>query len=134
MKARHAVPLILLSLLAACGQKESDKQAAAPAEPAAPAAVAQAPAAPAPAMDAKGEETFKKTCALCHQTGAAGAPIAGNKADWEARIAQGNDVLYERAIKGYTGSKGAMPAKGGNASLSDDEVKAAVDFMVAKSK
>ena len=131
MQTRIAVPLILATLLAACGQKESAQQAAAPAESAAPATVAQAPAA---ATDTKGEDTFKKACALCHQTGAAGAPIAGNKADWEARIAQGNDMLYEHAIKGFTGSKGAMPPKGGNASLSDDDVKAAVDYMVSKSK
>ena len=68
----------------------------------------------------------------CHGTGVAGAPRIGDKADWGPRVAQGKQVLYDRAIKGYTGQKGAMPPKGGATQLSDDEVKAAVDFMVAK--
>jgi cytochrome c5 len=63
-------------------------------------------------------------------TGAAGSPKLGDKAAWEARIATGNDALYASALNG----KGAMPAKGGRADLSDDAVKAAVDYMVAQSK
>ncbi|WP_442769619.1 c-type cytochrome, partial [Zoogloea ramigera] len=75
-----------------------------------------------------------KTCAMCHQTGVAGAPKLGDKADWGPRIAQGQDTLYKHAIEGFNGAKGAMPAKGGNPSLSDDEMKVIVDFMVAKSQ
>ena len=60
--------------------------------------------------------------------------MLGNKEQWAKRIAQGNDTLYKHAIGGYTGDAGMMPAKGGNASLSDDEVKAAVDHMVAAAK
>ena len=56
-------------------------------------------------------------------------------AAWAPRIEQGNDTLYEHAINGYTGSAGLpMPAKGGNQNLSDDDVKAAVDYMVANSQ
>ncbi|MBN8442200.1 MAG: cytochrome c5 family protein [Thauera sp.] len=136
-------PLILAAALAAmltaCGQ-DSGKPAApavapAPAAPAAsPAAApaAPAPVAAAPAANAVGEGVYKKICALCHSSGVAGAPIPGNKADWEPRIAQGKDVLYKHAIEGFTGSKGMMPARGGGTSLSDDEVKAGVDFMVSK--
>lgn len=83
---------------------------------------------------AAGEGTYKKVCALCHASGVAGAPIPGNKADWEPRVAQGKDTLYKHAIEGFTGSKGMMPPRGGGASLTDDEVKAAVDFMVGKLK
>ena len=54
----------------------------------------------------------------------------GDKAAWEPRIAQGKDAMYASALNG----KGAMPAKGGRADLSDDAVKAAVDYMVAQSK
>ena len=72
-------------------------------------------------------------CAMCHQTGAAGAPKLGDKADWGPRLAQGKDTLYKHALEGFNGNKGAMPAKGGNPSLSDDDVKAAVDFMAGKS-
>jgi len=79
---------------------------------------------------ADGAETYKQACQACHMTGAAGSPKTGDKAAWEARIALGNDALYASALNG----KGAMPAKGGRADLSDDAVKAAVDYMVAQSK
>lgn len=147
------VPTMVIALaLSACGKKEDEAKTAAPAQPAAevstpaeaakpeeaakPAetAVADAGAAAASTGAPDGEKIFKATCSMCHQTGAAGAPIIGNKGDWGPRIAQGNATLYEHAIKGYTGSKGMMPAKGGNASLSDADVQAAVDYMVGKSK
>lgn len=83
---------------------------------------------------ASGEATYKTACFACHGTGAAGAPKVGDKPAWKARIAQGNDKMYSNAIKGYKGAKGVMPAKGGRADLSDDAVKAAVDYMVAQSK
>lgn len=132
--------------LAACGKQEAapapvpaaEPAAAAPAETApAPAADAAAPAAEvaaAPAGAVDGEKIYKGTCSMCHATGAAGAPIKGNKTDWAPRIAQGNDMLYKHALEGFTGQKGMMPARGGMASLKDEEVKAAVDFMVAQSK
>ncbi|MBI3575953.1 MAG: cytochrome c5 family protein [Gammaproteobacteria bacterium] len=90
------------------------------------------PAAHAAAAD--GKATYDSACTACHTAGVAGAPKLGDKADWGARIAQGNATLYDHAIKGYQGKKGFMPAKGGNAALKDDAVKAAVDFMVSKSK
>lgn len=90
------------------------------------------PAANAAAAD--GKATYDSACAACHAAGVAGAPKLGDKAAWKDRIAQGNDTLYGHAIKGFQGKKGFMPAKGGNAALKDDAVKAAVDFMVSKSK
>jgi cytochrome c5 len=81
-----------------------------------------------------GEATYNKACMACHAAGVAGAPKIGDKADWGPRIAQGNATLYTHAIKGFQGKKGMMPAKGGNASLSDADVKAAVDFMASKAK
>ena len=77
---------------------------------------------------------YKKVCALCHSSGVAGAPIPGNHEDWDARIAQGEDVLYKHAIEGFTGEKGMMPPRGGGSNLTDDEVKAGVDYMVGKLK
>lgn len=98
-----------------------------------PGASASAPgAAVTTASGGGGEDTYNKTCMACHGTGAAGAPKIGDKADWGPRVAQGKQTLYDHAIKGFTGQKGAMPPKGGAAQLSDDEVKAAVDFMVSK--
>lgn len=125
--------LALLALLAACGKKED---AAAPAAAPAPTeAAAPAPAAaPAVAENEVGKSTYNKTCALCHGAGVAGAPKPGDKADWGPRIAQGMDVVYKHALEGFTGSKGAMPARGGGSSLTDEQVKAAVDFMVNQSK
>ena len=79
---------------------------------------------------ADGEATYKDACAVCHAAGIAGAPKLGDKAAWAPRIATGNDALYTTALKG----KGAMPAKGGRADISDDDVKATVDYMVEQSK
>lgn len=76
---------------------------------------------------------FDKTCGLCHGAGNAGAPRPGDKAAWAPRIAQGTEVLYHRALTGYSGPTGYMPARGG-ASLTDAEVKAGVDYMVAMSR
>lgn len=88
----------------------------------------------AEAPAAKGEDVVKKSCAMCHQTPGMGAPLIGNKADWAERIAKGKPKLYDNAIKGFQGTKGFMPAKGANPALSDDDVRAAVDFMVGKAK
>lgn len=124
-----------LVLLAACGKKDDAAPAPAPAPVAAP---APAPvAAPAPVTvteNTVGKSVFGKTCALCHAAGVAGAPKPGDKADWGPRIAQGMDLLHKHAIEGFTGAKGQMPARGGSTTLTDDEVKAAVAFMVDQSR
>lgn len=103
--------------------------------PAAATPAAAAPAAPAKAADAgaasgAGQKTYDAVCAMCHNTGVAGAPKAGDKAEWSKRLAQGKDTLYASALKG----KGAMPAKGGNPSIPDADVRAAVDHLLATAK
>ena len=99
-----------------------------PASSPAPAANIPPPAAGKSAdAGAAGKSTYDSTCAACHGTGVAGAPKVGDKAAWTPRVAQGKPALYNSALKG----KGAMPPKGGNAALSDDAVKAAVEYMVA---
>jgi len=77
-----------------------------------------------------GPQAYNTACLACHGAGVAGAPILGDAAAWGARIAQGNDVLNDHAINGYSGSAGYMPAKGGRADLSDQEVRDAVAYMV----
>ncbi len=77
-----------------------------------------------------GDDVYGAACAACHSSGVMGAPVTGEKGQWGARLAQGNNTLYKHAIDGFN----AMPAKGGCASCSDDEIKAAVDVMIAKSK
>jgi cytochrome c5 len=83
---------------------------------------------------ATGKKTYDTACFACHATGAAGAPKVGDKAAWKDRIAQGDKVLNEHAIKGFQGKKGFMPAKGGRADLSDAAVADAVAYMVSQSK
>ncbi len=77
-----------------------------------------------------GESVYNSACAACHAQGVAGAPKFGAADDWTNRAAQGKEVLYDHAINGYQGSAGYMPPKGGNAGLSDDDVKAAVDHIM----
>jgi cytochrome c5 len=113
---------------------EAAAAAAAPA--AAPAAAASAPAAaaaPAKLAADAGKTLYNAACATCHANGIAGAPKFGDKAAWGPRVAQGAAVLHEHAIKGFQGKTGMMPPKGG-AAASDEEVKAAVDYMVAAAK
>ena len=89
----------------------------------------------APAGKVDGEKVYKALCFSCHDMGIAGAPKLGDKTEWDPRIAKGMDALYTSALKGKNDVPGkVMPAKGGNPALSDDEVKASVDFMVSKAK
>ena len=81
-----------------------------------------------------GQKVYQSACIACHGAGVAGAPMVGNAAAWADRIAAGNESLYANAINGVVGSMGVMPAKGGNSTLSDAEVKAAVDYMVSQSQ
>lgn len=74
-----------------------------------------------------GDAVYTLACAACHGSGVLGAPKLGVASDWTVRLEQGTEILYSHAINGIN----AMPAKGGNASLSDEEVKAAVDHMLS---
>ena len=98
----------------------------APAPVVAAAVGANATAAPA----ANGKAVYDASCQACHAAGVAGAPKLGDKAAWAPRLGSGIAAMQTSAIKG----KNAMPPKGGNLSLSDTDVKAAVDYMVAQAK
>jgi cytochrome c5 len=86
-----------------------------------------APMTIAPAID--GQKIYEQACIACHSAGVAGAPKFADKTAWAPRIANGKEALYTSVLNG----KGAMPAKGGHAG-SDDEVKAAADYMIAAGK
>ena len=81
-----------------------------------------------------GKQAYDKICFACHAQGIAGAPKLGDKAAWEPRIAKGMDTLVNNAINGFQGSTGMMPAKGGMPTLTDEEVRAAVSYMVEQAK
>jgi cytochrome c5 len=80
-----------------------------------------------------GGEIYGKLCQACHTAGVAGAP-AMTQAAWAERIAQGNETLVKHAIEGFSGKTGTMPAKGGNPSLTDEQVKVTVEWMLANLK
>lgn len=101
------------------------------AEPA-PAAAPVAAAAPAPAAAVSadaGKALYDKACFVCHAAGVAGAPKFGDKATWAPYVATGIDTMVKVAISG----KGAMPPRGGS-TASDDEIRAAVQYMVDHAK
>jgi len=115
------------------GAKFKEKPAPAPAQQQA-AAPAQQQAA-APQADAKpaagdGKAVYDKVCFACHAQSVAGSPKIGDKAAWAPRIQTGMNSLMQSVIKG----KGAMPPKAGNPSLSDGEIRAAIEFMTSQSK
>lgn len=133
-------------------KKEADAAPAAPAAAApaaAPAAAAPAAAAPAPAAAAPapapaaapapqqaaavnpaGEKLYKSVCFACHATGVANAPKFGDKAAWEPYIKTGMDAMVKVAMQG----KPPMPPKGGAANASEDDIRAAVQYMVDAAK
>lgn len=103
------------------------RMAAAPAAASAPAAAAQ-PAAAAGPVD--GKAVYGKACVACHATGVANAPKLDDKAAWAPRLGAGVDGLMKSVLNG----KGAMPPKAGNPSLTDAEIRAAVEYMVSQAK
>ena len=151
------ITLMMAASLAACSQEtkqeaqepaqavasEAQNEAASTAGSAASAAPeTAAPAAEPASAEAKPEEkaeassakadgkaVFEANCKMCHGGTIPGAPVVGKNDDWAPRIKQGKETLHKHALEGFK----AMPAKGGNASLSDDEVKAAVDYMANQS-
>lgn len=81
-----------------------------------------------------GAEVYEKSCGICHSGGIAGAPKTGDVEVWSKRLEQGMDTLVAHAINGFTGDGGMMPPRGGNSELTDQEVKAAVEYMVSESR
>ncbi|BCR04565.1 c-type cytochrome [Desulfuromonas versatilis] len=88
----------------------------------------------AEAASGGGEAIYSKSCAACHEAGIAGAPKTGDQSAWAARLEKGMEALVKNAINGYQGEAGMMPARGGNPALSDQEVEAAVHYMVEASR
>ena len=81
-----------------------------------------------------GETVYNLACMACHASGVAGAPKTGDPAAWAPRIAKGVDALLDHAINGFQGEAGMMPPRGGNPTLTDEEVSGAVEFILAQSQ
>ena len=134
-KAAEAKPAEAKPAAAAPAPAATAAPAAASPAPAAAAAAAAAPSAAAPApvasaASADGKKVYDATCMVCHATGVAGAPKYGDKAAWAPRVATGEETLVKNSINGIR----AMPPRGGNGGLSDDQVRAAVQYMLASVK
>jgi cytochrome c5 len=131
----------LLVVSTSCGQPSGTPPAASPrtvvpevaetepADPASPPA-ASLSTSPATADPSSGQQVYRQNCAFCHDKGIAGAPRADDSMVWGLRMAQGVDALYASAIHG----KGGMPARGGNPALTEADVEAAVDYILAQSR
>lgn len=142
-RSRHAILAIWLATacLTACSSKE---QASAPQEPEQE-SIPEGPLKGAVTLERLpkptdpnlilGAKVWDGTCRGCHGLGIADSPKITDKAAWAPRIAQGVETLYQHALEGHFGSDGAMmPSRGGNDALSDEEVKAAVNFMISNSQ
>jgi cytochrome c5 len=106
-----------------------------PGEEAAARAEAETVPTPTPvAATLSGPQVYNQACIACHGAGVAGAPVVGDASVWEARIAKGMETLYDHSLNGFQGDAGYMPPKGGRTDLSDEEVVAAVDYMVEESR
>lgn len=77
-----------------------------------------------------GQQVYDAACMACHTTGAAGAPKIGDAGAWSARLGKGMSALYSNAINGING----MPPMGACGNCSEEEIEAAVDYMLEKSK
>jgi cytochrome c5 len=119
-------------------EEPAAEEAPAMEEPAAeaemPAAQTAAPEETAAADTGKGKQIYDSVCFACHAMGVAGAPKLDDKAGWAPRIDKGMDTLVSHAINGFQGESGVMPPKGGRMDLSDDDVAAAVAYMVEQAK
>ncbi|MCX6180233.1 MAG: c-type cytochrome [Chlorobiales bacterium] len=82
----------------------------------------------------EGKKIYESNCAGCHDAGVSGAPKPGDKNAWRERIASGVAIMAKKSIQGFEGKTGVMPPKGGNSTLTDDEVTNAVNFMISNLK
>ncbi len=124
--------LTLLSSAAANASEKTDMEIAERLKPVGEVCVegqacATAAAPVASAEPRSGEEVYKAACSACHATATLNAPKPADMAAWQPRIDKGMEVLYANSINGFNG---VMPPRGACGNCSDDELKAAVDFMI----
>jgi cytochrome c5 len=108
--------------------RQEEEQKTAPAESSA--GTSEQAGSETTAAGGQGKEVYQRTCSSCHETGVAGAPKAGDRQAWSSRLEKGEDQLVQNAINGI----GAMPPKGGDPSLGEEEIRAAVNYMIEQSR
>lgn len=116
---RPFIMMMLAITLIGCGESPEEKPSL---------AVSSDSATDVTQSDHPGAVLWADNCKVCHSVGLAGAPIVGNESAWSKRLQRGKASLYTHALEGW----GDMPARGGNADLTDEQVKLAVDFMLAQ--
>jgi cytochrome c5 len=79
---------------------------------------------------ANGEPVYRQNCMVCHGEGVAGAPRVGDVEAWKERLSKGIDAMVTIVIEGVQGYSGAMPPRGGNPNLSDEQIRGAVQYML----
>ncbi|MDH1300669.1 cytochrome c5 family protein [Achromobacter sp. GD03932] len=129
-KEAAAAPAVAAAAPAAAPAAAAPAAAAPAAAAPAPAPAAQAAAPQAAAVNPAGEKLYKSVCFACHATGVANAPKFGDKAAWDPYIKTGMDAMVKVAMQG----KPPMPPKGGAANASEDDIRAAVQYMVDAAK
>jgi cytochrome c5 len=82
------------------------------------------------ASGGQGKEIYQQICSSCHETGVAGAPKIGDTEAWSSRIAKGEDLMVQNAVNGI----GTMPPKGGDPTLSEEQIRSAVNYMIEQSR
>jgi cytochrome c5 len=121
--------IAILSQLFTSGMRHADESEQRVLERIKPVGTVVIAEATAPKGSMTGQQVYAQICKTCHETGLAGAPKMGDKAAWQPRIAQGEQTLGQHAIQGFQGKGGVMPPKGGDASLTDEEVHRAVVYL-----
>jgi cytochrome c5 len=106
---KHGWWLLCVSLVA-CTDSDPQQRAAGPAHP--------------------GQMTYERFCIACHKLGISGAPKIGSAEDWRPRAEKGTETLLARSIEGIAP---AMPPKGGCLQCSNEELAAAIDYMLERS-
>ncbi len=132
---RTLVTTLVAVFLTACGESATTLKANRE-EPAVfePLDVSAMPAPEDPVL-ARGRTIYLQACERCHRIGKAGAPRTGEIEVWAPRIAKGIEILNQHALEGYESPTGhEMPARGGNEDLTDEEVLAAVQFILSLSR
>jgi cytochrome c5 len=130
----QAITLLLLVATQAVGDPREEPPPTQPKESAVPAAAESLASDKREGVLAEGEAVYRRVCVRCHEKGISGAPKLGDREAWKVRIPAGIENLVRHAIEGYQGNQGVHPPRGGDRSLSDAQIEAAVRYMVEQSK